>query len=82
MQDFVKRSAVSSVFVVVFLFALNSFAYPDFISYGYKSCLTCHYNGQGSGALNDYGRALFASEFTARTFTSKKPDQLADQSGF
>ncbi len=66
----------------IFTGAKAAVAYPDFISYGYKSCLTCHYNGQGSGPLNDYGRALFASEFTAQTFTSKTPDQLADQSGF
>jgi hypothetical protein len=64
------------------LFSTSSEAYPDFISYGYKSCLTCHYNGQGSGPLNDYGRALFASEFTSDALTSKKPDQLADESGF
>ncbi|MBC7464797.1 MAG: hypothetical protein H7256_02295, partial [Bdellovibrio sp.] len=36
-------------------------AYPDFISYGYRTCITCHYNGQGGGALNDYGRAVWAS---------------------
>lgn len=77
------RIFLKITFLLQFLFiAQTSFAYPDFISYGYKTCLTCHYNGQGSGALNDYGRALFASEFTASTFTSKTPDQLADQSGF
>lgn len=70
------------ILVIFTLFSLKLLAYPDFISYGYKSCLTCHYNGQGSGPLNDYGRALFASEFTATTFTDKKPDQLADESGF
>jgi hypothetical protein len=59
-----------------------SLGYPNFISYGYKSCLTCHFNGNGGGPLNDYGRALFASEFTARTFTDKSPDKLADESGF
>lgn len=80
MQRYFRFS--SSVFFTAFLFSQLTFAYPDFISYGYKSCLTCHYNGQGGGALNDYGRALFASEFTAQTFTSKTPDQLADQSGF
>lgn len=74
--------ALFFVFLPSLLFPRISFAYPDFISYGYKSCLTCHYSGLGGGALNDYGRALFASEFTAQTFTSKTPDQLADQSGF
>jgi hypothetical protein len=78
MRSFLKLS----VLIQLFFFSQLTWAYPDFISYGYKSCLTCHYNGQGSGALNDYGRALFASEFTAQTFTSKTPDQLADESGF
>lgn len=68
--------------LVFLVFSFKAWSYPDFISYGYKSCLTCHYNGGGSGPLNDYGRALFASEFTANTFTSKTPDQLADASGF
>jgi len=71
------------VFILfVFCFSIKLFAYPDFISYGYKSCITCHYNGAGSGPLNDYGRAVFASELTAKTFTSKTSDQLADSSGF
>lgn len=65
-----------------FMFSFKCWSYPDFISYGYKACATCHYNGGGSGPLNDYGRALMASEFTAGTFTSKTPDQLADESGF
>jgi len=62
--------------------SLKARAYPDFISYGYKTCVTCHYTGSGGGALNDYGRAVFASELTATTFTNKTPDQLADSSGF
>lgn len=82
MQSYLKRVLLGSTFLIGFIFSSSSFAYPDFISYGYKSCLTCHYNGQGNGPLNDYGRALFASEFTAQTFTSKTEDQLADQSGF
>lgn len=56
--------------------------YPNFISYGYKSCLTCHFNGNGGGSLNDYGRAVFASELTSRKFTDKTGDQLAEESGF
>lgn len=59
-------------------------AYPDFIGYKYSSCITCHYNGQGGGALNDYGRALFATEITARSIYSKKTeeDTIASESGF
>lgn len=59
-----------------------AWAYPNFISYGYKSCLTCHYNGNGGGSLNDYGRAVFASELTSRKFTDKTGDQLSEESGF
>lgn len=59
-------------------------AYPDFIGYGYSSCITCHYNSLGSGALNDYGRALFATEVTARDIfpASKSEEEVAAMSGF
>ena len=58
-----------------------AFAYPDFISYGYKSCVTCHFNGMGSGALNDYGRSLFAAEITAAD-ANMTEEQLTAESGF
>ena len=59
-------------------------AYPDFIGYGYRSCVTCHFNGSGGGALNDYGRAVWASEITSKSlFHRKKTDeQMAESSGF
>lgn len=59
-------------------------AYPDFIGYSYSSCITCHYSGHGGGALNDYGRALFATEITARDVFSKRTDEeeIAARSGF
>lgn len=59
-------------------------AYPDFIGYGYSSCITCHYNGLGGGALNDYGRALFATEITARDVYPDGMDEeeIAAKSGF
>lgn len=72
----------SSSFLFFILFSTLAWAYPNFISYGYKSCMTCHYNGNGGGAINDYGRAVFASELVARTFTNKTPDQLGEESGF
>lgn len=69
--------------LLILFFPLLTWAYPDFISYGYRTCITCHYNGQGGGALNDYGRAVWASELTARTFTGKKTaDELGEESGF
>lgn len=61
----------------------GAFAYPEFIGYGYNSCMACHYNGAGGGGLTDYGRALYASELAARPFWSKQTDdQLAESSNF
>jgi hypothetical protein len=58
-------------------------AYPEFIGYKYSTCLTCHYNGQGNGPLNEYGRALFATEISSRKFAGSKSDeQLGEDSGF
>lgn len=59
-------------------------AYPEFIGYGYKSCLTCHWNGHGSGPLNDYGRGVWASEIASRSLYPKswKLEDLSASSGF
>jgi hypothetical protein len=59
-------------------------AYPEFIGYGYTSCMTCHYNGQGSGPLTDYGRALWSGEIASRLFYPKSmtDEAIANQSGF
>lgn len=60
-----------------------AWAYPEFIGYKYSTCLTCHYNGQGNGALNDYGRALFAAEISSRKLVGSRTDeQLGEGSGF
>lgn len=61
-----------------------SYAYPDFIGYGYTSCLTCHTNGHGGGAINDYGRGLWAAEIASRSLYSKQRrlDDLSQSSGF
>ncbi|HEY8270323.1 MAG TPA: hypothetical protein VIG33_05500 [Pseudobdellovibrionaceae bacterium] len=77
--------------LLVFVLALGGFfipeasnAYPDFISYGYNTCITCHYNGQGNGPLNDYGRALFTTEIAARDVFNKglSEEEIAAKSGF
>jgi hypothetical protein len=59
-------------------------AYPEFIGYGYSSCVTCHYNTQGMGPLNDYGRALFAAEISSRALfdDSTTDEQLGESAGF
>ncbi|MGZ3769519.1 MAG: hypothetical protein ACXVCP_04435 [Bdellovibrio sp.] len=71
-------------FFIVLLTFNTAEAYPDFIGYSYSSCITCHYNGEGGGGLNDYGRALFATEITARHVYSKETEEeeIAAQSGF
>ncbi|WP_373997753.1 hypothetical protein [Bdellovibrio bacteriovorus] len=75
----------SALIVLASLFTFKQAqAYPDFIGYAYSSCITCHYNGLGGGALNDYGRALYATEITARDIYPKNVDEeeIAAQSGF
>jgi hypothetical protein len=66
------------------LLALPALSYPSFVSYGYRSCVTCHFNGQGGGALNDYGRALFSAEIASRAFYSDSvsDEELGERSGF
>ncbi|NJL24556.1 MAG: hypothetical protein HC902_04895 [Calothrix sp. SM1_5_4] len=62
--------------------AFDRIGYPEFIGYKYASCLTCHYNGQGNGPLNDYGRALWATEIAGRAFAKGRTDeQLGEASG-
>ena len=61
----------------------KSFSYPDFIGYGYGSCLTCHYNGLGNGPINDYGRGVLASEIAAQALSSKATlEEVSASSGF
>ena len=71
-------------FVLIFIFSSLVYSYPSFIGYGYSSCITCHYNGHGGGALNDYGRALYATEISARDIYSEKTseEEIAADSGF
>lgn len=75
------------IFLPILLLTLtckNSWAYPEFIGYGYSSCLTCHFNGNGGGALNDYGRALWSAEIASRWAYDNKVsnEQIAESSGF
>jgi hypothetical protein len=59
-------------------------AYPSFVAYGYNTCVSCHYNAQGGGAINEYGKGLMASEFASRIFYKKdiSEDELSERSGF
>lgn len=58
-------------------------AYPDFIGYGYRSCLICHESGTGGGALTDYGRGVFSSEIAANPLRKWiSDDEAAEISNF
>lgn len=59
-------------------------AYPDNIGFGYRNCITCHFNGFGGGPLNDYGRALFANTIASRAMINDGYDdeKLTEDSGF
>jgi hypothetical protein len=72
--------------LVVFLACLlgdKAQGYSNFIGYGYTSCINCHYNAFGAGPINDYGRALWASEIAGRVFSKKSAteEDLANASG-
>ncbi|MBX2993268.1 MAG: hypothetical protein KF681_00540 [Bdellovibrionaceae bacterium] len=82
-----KFDSLKALIVVVGLVlgvSLPVQAYHHFIGYGYSSCMTCHYNGAGGGALNDYGRALFAAEITSRAIfpVTISDEKLGEHSKF
>ena len=71
-------------FMVTFFFQ-DLWAYPNFIGYGYTSCMTCHYNPYGNGPLTDYGRALSATAISNRWIIhnkDKSEEKIAEDSGF
>ncbi len=72
-------------FILITIIGLNcSYAYTNFISYGYQSCLTCHYNPFGNGPLTDYGRALGATLISDNSIAKKSlnEEERAEISGF
>ena len=71
-------------FIALFFIPVTCFAYPQFASFGYRSCLVCHYNPMGNGPLNDYGRAVSASAISSRELYSKttKDSEIAEKSSF
>ena len=75
---------ISFLFLTALFFGNNVQAYPDFIGYGYSSCMLCHYNGHGGGALSDYGRGVFASEIVSKGYLDPKitDEELSQSSGF
>lgn len=79
-----KSLAVWGLFFGFWGTGVSAWGYASFIGYGYTSCMTCHYNPHGNGQLNDYGRALFATEVAARVFRDPKTtdEDLGNQSSF
>jgi hypothetical protein len=65
---------------------LKAAAYPNYISYGYHSCVSCHYNPMGNGPLTDYGKAVASTELTDRVFWPKSiadnDEKINDLTGF
>jgi len=86
MKSVAKMAFAGSLAIVLsnLFSAETAQAYPEFIGYGYASCVTCHYNGLGGGPLNDYGRALWSAEIAAHPFYAphKSDEEVATDSGF
>jgi hypothetical protein len=77
--------AMKYVFLLLFVLApLKSWAYPNFVGFGYKNCMTCHYNPFGNGPLNDYGRAVSANVVSDRLLVPRSitDEDLGDRSNF
>ena len=74
------------VIFLLFLISLSKsiYAYPNFIGFGYTSCLACHYNPFGNGPLTDYGRAVGATSIADDVLYSKSTslEERGKKSGF
>lgn len=81
---YVKRMYRIVLILSIVLLSINCYSYPNFIGHGYNSCITCHYNPYGNGALNDYGRALSATAISDRWLHDSKTseEKIAENSGF
>jgi hypothetical protein len=82
-MSFLKKFLATSIALSSITASLRAHAYAHFISYGYGSCLTCHFNAGGNGPLNDYGRALFATAIASRPSSNDVSEEaLSEASGF
>lgn len=70
--------------LIIICLSTPAFAYTNFIGHGYTSCLNCHFNPFGGGALNDYGRVVAATGIASRALypDSWGEEKLAYTSGF
>lgn len=84
LNSLLLRLAVVVAPVAVLLPGKAAMAYPNFISFGYGSCLGCHYNPFGNGPLTDYGRTVGATAISGRAFISPrvKEENIAEAADF
>lgn len=83
LEDISKK--LKTFFLLVFIFLPGlAWAYPQYIGLQYTTCLTCHYNPNGNGPLNDYGRGVAATTISGRLFVDDKTteDQLIEDAAF
>lgn len=75
---------MKSLLILLTFISLNAAAYTQFIGHGYTSCLNCHYNPSGGGALNDYGRVVSATLISSGALYPKSwnEEKVAYTSGF
>lgn len=79
-----RLNFILTICLTFFAIQADLYAYPNFISLSYQSCLNCHYNPFGNGQLTDYGRAVGASELTSPVLTKKflTKDEMGEMSTF
>lgn len=73
-----------TLLLILSAFSSLSWGYTNFIGHNYTSCLNCHFNPMGGGAVNDYGRAVSATAISSNMLTPNSWDEekLAYTSGF
>lgn len=65
------------------MYSAQSFSYAQFIGHGYTSCLNCHFNPFGGGALNDYGRVVSTSLASRDLYSDEtSEEEISYLSGF
>ncbi len=79
-----KAASLLTILLCSYLFSSKAYSYPHFISHGYNSCITCHYNPFGNGPINDYGRAVSGTAVSGREFYDehKPEDLIASETAF
>jgi hypothetical protein len=84
MKNKLSHLLLAPVLLAGVFFSERALAYPQFISHGYNSCITCHFNPFGNGPINDYGRAVSGTAISGRNFfdENKPEDNIANETAF